>query len=37
MKARARTRSKLRHTRANHGVKPTIGKCKPRLKTGTKK
>jgi len=37
MKARTRIRSKLKHTRANHGVKPTMGKRKPRLKTGTKK
>ena len=37
MKARARQRMRVRHSRANHGVKPVLHKVKPKLKTGTKK
>ena len=37
MKARTRQRMRIRHSRANHGVKPTLKKTRIKLKTGTKK
>jgi len=37
MKATLKQRFKIKHSRANHGVKPKLHKRKPKLKTGVKK
>ena len=37
MKVRKRQRSKLQRTKQNHGIKPSLHKRPPRLKTGVKK
>ncbi len=37
MRPRKLMRSKIRRTKPNHGSKPTLGKKRRPLKTGTKK
>lgn len=37
MKKRGVQRSKIKHTKSNHGQKPTLHRRKPKLRTGPKR